>query len=129
MSKRPNIASVNRRAVKKIVVVQVITLLILSAIGLYWSVDVARSLLIGGGICILPGAYFSFKYFKHAGAQQARNIVRDFYFGELVKLVATIGLFILAFKFAQVLPGPLFIGYALAMLCHWCAPLYTDFKN
>ncbi len=129
MSKRPNLASVNRRAVTKIVVVQAMTLLILSAIGLYWSVDVARSLFFGGVICILPGAYFSYRYFKHAGARQAQNIVRDFYWGELVKLISTIALFIVAFKFAAALPGPLFIGYAIAMLCQWCAPLYTKFKN
>lgn len=101
----------------KIYGLQCIVLLVAS--GFTYSIDgvVAKSLLIGGLISVLPNAYFARQAFRYAGAAYAREVTRAFYRGEAGKFLATIGLFAGVFATVRPLHVPvLFLAYVLVML-------------
>jgi len=56
---------------------------------------------LGGFIYLLPQAYFAWRAFAHRGAQELRRIVTAFYLAEAVKIVISIGLFIVVFRFVS----------------------------
>ncbi len=105
----------------KVVLLQIIVVLVATVLAFYWKEVASFSIWVGGVICILPNSYFAFKAFKYAGARQAHQIVVNIYAGEAVKILLTVVLFVVAFKILSVLPGPLFLGYALALVFNWLA--------
>lgn len=115
----------NRKMVAKLIISQSAVLSLITIVIFFFDRKISASLLYGGLTFLLPHAYFSFRFFQHSGAQKAQLIVKNFYFGELVKLVATALLFIAAFKFNLVTPGAMFIGYFIALLLNWLSPLYV----
>lgn len=103
--------------------------IILSGSGLLFvlsSSHLALSFLGGGLICIVPTAYFAHKLFSKTGAQAAREIVTSFYMGEVIKVIITIILFALTFKFFNVNKLAIFIGYIVAQFTFWFTALIKD---
>ncbi len=88
----------------------------------------AVSALVGGIVCILPNAYFAAKLFKHNGARAARQIVNGFYKGEALKLILSVALFALVFKYLNVNPLVFFVTYIAAQMVFWFAPLLFAYK-
>ncbi len=84
---------------------------------------VAKSLLLGGLICILPGWYFIDRVFRITGAQNTAKIVKRFYHSEVIKILLSIGLFIVAIRYVTLIPLAFFIGFIVAQLVYWVAPL------
>lgn len=87
----------------------------------------ARSSLLGGLAAFLPNAYFAAKVgAAHTKSKTAREIVRSFYFGETVKLVATAVLFGLVLHVPNIAFAPLFATFIAVLTVFWFALLLND---
>lgn len=87
------------------------------------SATAATSALLGGVVSMVPTAYFAIKLFRYQGARAARQIVNSFYKGEALKMILTIVLFALVFKFFNIIPLVFFATYIVAQMMFWFAPL------
>lgn len=83
----------------------------------------ATSAITGGAIGVLPNIIFAYKAFKYAGAKSSRLVMESFFAGEKIKMVLTVVLFALAFKFIAIVPVPFFTTFCLVMVM----PLLTPF--
>ena len=75
---------------------------------LNWGYSNAVSALVGGVISIIPNSVFAYKTFKYAGASSSKKVIESFYSGEKMKMVITVFLLALAFKFLVIIPIPFF---------------------
>ena len=100
-----------------------ITVLFAAIALLLSSTTAAMSALLGGMVSIVPTAYFAIKLFRYQGARAARQIVNSFYKGEALKLILTIVLFALVFKFFNIIPLVFFATYIVVQMMFWFAPL------
>ena len=110
-------ASLPRPPAHRITVAQVAILVLLGA-GLYYlgRPVVAESLFLGGLIAVLPQAYFTWRVFRHAGAQAASRIAQASYVGEIGKFFLAVAGFALVFAVYRPLAAwAVFAGYG-AML-------------
>ncbi len=108
-----------KKVAYKVVLTQFIAVSIVSSIALAMDLKTAASLFIGGAIGVIPAFVFARKLFQYAGARQARLVVRAFYLGEALKLLLTIILFVLVFKFVPIESAALLFGYGVALMAHW----------
>ena len=81
--------------------IQLITLIIVSAVVFWLDSIVAGSVLLGGLTQLLPQMWFAHVAFKHVGANQAHNIVKSMYRGETGKVVLTATGFIAVFVLVE----------------------------
>ena len=81
----------------------------------------ALSALMGGLICILPNGVFALLAFRYSGARQNEKVVRSFSQGSKLKLALTIILSVMAFKWWQLEPLPLFGTFIMATVVQWIA--------
>lgn len=110
--------------------VQLLATLVVSVIGLAMiNKQASLSIIIGGLISILPNAYFARMLFRYSGAIVAQKIVKSFYQGEAMKLLLTFSLFALVFKTFNVVPLAFMVGFMVAQLMFWFAPLIVDNKQ
>jgi ATP synthase protein I len=101
---------VNRVMLQQSVIL--LTLVVLAQV--FLGTIVAYSILLGGLLSIVPGAYFAYKAMRHRGARATERMVRSVYFAELMKLALTGAGF--ALVFTQVKPlhvAGLFCGFIL----------------
>lgn len=101
----------------------IVILCITILLSILTSKVVVLSFLWGGIICIVPNAYFAYKFFAKTGAQAARQIIAAFYVGEMVKFIITIALFLIVFKFFNTNKLAIFIGYIVAQITFWVTAL------
>ena len=94
----------------------------------YQGKQAAISALIGGMVCIIPNLYLAAKLFQHRGAHAARRIVRNFYWGEAVKIFLTMLMFALVFIYIPINPQALFITFIVVQLCMWLAPWLVNHR-
>ncbi|MGC3874430.1 F0F1 ATP synthase subunit I [Halomonas sp. GXIMD04776] len=81
------------------------------------------SALLGGLVCWLPNAYFSWRAFRYQGAQFARDIVKSFYRAEAGKFVLTAVLFTLVFVAVPPSNPAFFFGaYVATLFTQWLGP-------
>lgn len=96
-------------------------LIILLAVGIAYAAgheSAARSALLGGLIAFLPNAYLAWRV-GTAQNKTAHEIVRRFYVGETVKLIATALLFALALHLPGVMFAPLIATFIAALMVFW----------
>lgn len=89
-----------------------------------WGVPFGYSALAGGSIVVLPNFVFATLAFSHMGASSSAKVIKNFYWGEAVKLLLTIAMFSLVFIKLEVEFMPLFVCYVSGLIVHWTAPLY-----
>lgn len=112
------------RAVKWLLGVQVLTILL--ACALAWALGgraTAISALLGGLIGFLPNALFAWVFGRKDPRKSAGQVVRAFYFGEILKLLITALLFVIVFHLPGILPLPLFATFIAVMAVFWFALL------
>lgn len=115
---------------RRLLLVQLgVTLLIAVIARLFGDDTAALSAAAGGLVCVVPNAYFVRKLFRHNGARAARQIVNGFYKGEALKLILSVTLFALVFKFLDVNPLVFFVAYIAAQMVFWFAPLIIVNKH
>lgn len=112
------VSTIKAPPIYKVIATQLITVGVITTIAyttLGWVS--AYSLLLGGMICAVPNAYFTFKAFQYRGARAAQKIVRAFYQGEAIKILLTCAGFALSFVYVEPLSsGALFAGFVLVYL-------------
>ena len=79
------------------------------------------SALMGGLICVLPNSVFALLAFRYSGASQNEQVVRSFSQGSKLKLALTVILGVMAFKWLQLDPLPLFGTFIAATVAQWIA--------
>lgn len=84
----------------------------------------ARSFGLGGFVWIAPQICFAVFLFSDQRARFSRAILRRAYQGEAFKLLLSALLFTAMFRFGQVMPLMFFMGYCLAQVMSWFAPLF-----
>ncbi len=89
----------------------------------------SASILVGGLVSALPNAYFARMLFRYEGAHAAQKIVNSFYKGEAMKMLLTIALFALTFKYLNVVPLAFIVGFIVVQMLFWFAPLIFDNKR
>ena len=123
-----------RRLTKKILIIQIIFVL-LSALAsfFYWGWYAAYAALAGGIICIVPSSIFAYKAFQFAGAKSSSKVVDSFFMGEKLKLILTVVLFAIVFKFMQTIivqQWLAFFGtYCMAVIISLLTPLFLNFNH
>jgi ATP synthase protein I len=118
-------AQLARAKAYKVVLSQVLVVVIAAALAWGFAGRAASSSLVLGGLaCILPGVYFVKRFFLRVDARAAKQIVRTFYIGEMVKLILSAAIVVLLVRYADVRILPLMAGFGLAQLGFWVAPLF-----
>ena len=122
----------NRRlqGIKRLLIVQLaIGITIPVAVLIVFDMHAALSALLGSLVAFLPSLLFAEKLFRHQGARAAKQIVKNFYAGEFIKIASTMLLFSLVFLFCEVVPLAFFLTYIAMLMTHWFAPLIIDNKQ
>ncbi len=81
------------------------------------------SAMLGGMVAIVPSILFAKKMFRYQGARAARQIVKNFYIGEALKILSTAILFTLVFVLYKIAPLVFFFTYIVVLMNYWFAPL------
>lgn len=118
-----------RKVAQRWCLLQIIVLLSLTLACLLWhQVKMAISLFLGGMFCIAPTLFFATWWFSYYRVIAAKRLVRVFYLAELARLL-TIGLlFVLAQKFLPICIVACLIGFMVAQVTFWLAPLLQSLK-
>lgn len=90
---------------------------------LYGAEPFARSAALGAAIAILPNAYFAYRAGSPQPDKSAQDIVRGFYFGETVKLIATAVLFAVVLQLPGLKFPALFGSFIAVLMTFWFALL------
>jgi ATP synthase protein I len=108
-----------------------ILLLVLSAffVWLIFGSFSARWYSAGGMAGVIPEAVFAYFMFKNSGARAAKHIVQGFYVGETFKIITTVVILAVLFKWFTVQPLALLLGYIFIKIVHWLSPLILITKN
>lgn len=89
--------------------------------------EAAKSVLLGGLICILPNAYLAFKLNSKKHAANPNKFVSTLFAAEAGKIVLTGALFAIVFATQKwILPLVLMGGFVLAQITHWLVPVISD---
>lgn len=117
----------NIQGVKRLLAVQFMLLIIIAVTVLVmFGKHQAVSSLAGGLVAYLPIVLFAKKFFRQQGARAAKQIVKNFYVGEFLKILFSIVLFSLVFLLYKVAPLAFFLTYIAVVMTHWLAPLIID---
>jgi ATP synthase protein I len=121
------LARPHRRAALKLVGSQALFVLMITLIVfLGWDSTIAKSALVGGMIVVIPSLVFALYAFRFAGAQSVKMVTSSFYRGQSLKLLTTFVLFVIAFKFLDVVIEPLMLTFIITLMTHWLAPFYFN---
>jgi ATP synthase protein I len=109
---------------------QLLTVLVMSITVILTSgLHSGASVFLGGLVSVLPTAYFAKIAFRYNGACAAQQIVNCFYKGEAIKMLLTFSLFALIFKTLNIVPLAFIVGFIVAQMMFWFAPLIFDNKR
>jgi len=109
----------------KLMVFQLLIVLTIALIStVFFSVKSGYSALAGGITFLLPNIVFVLMAFAHAGARQAKKVLRGFYAGEAIKLFLTVILFVVFLKYIPLVLTAFYISFVLLVLSQWLAPFF-----
>lgn len=94
-------------------------------LGYILSFRTALSFFLGGMVIFLPGILFAKLFLRHSGAQSAKKVVNAFFYGESIKWLAMVVIFILVLQWSGLQSIPFFLGIILAQLIYWVAFLFS----
>ncbi|RKF22242.1 hypothetical protein DBZ36_00935 [Alginatibacterium sediminis] len=97
--------------------------------GFFFDQEVARSVLIGGVVYLIPSAVFTAMAFLFVGARARRLVVVSFFVGEFFKMFLTALLFTLVFVYLDIVAPAVLIGYVLSTFTQWTASIFLSNKN
>lgn len=100
----------------------ILTVLLAFAWGIA-NFSVVPSVLYGGIACILPNVYFAYRFFSKKHTRRPGRILLAFYLGEFFKMIVSAVLIILAIQYAHAIILPTVVGYFVANLAFWMAPM------
>lgn len=108
----------NRAAAFGLVYVQlIVTVVMVFPAYIFGGLEVTYSALLGSSVYVLPNIYFIRCAFRKAESQTPQLMMNWFYFGEILKILLTIGLFAMCFALVKPLHVPaVFIAYIVMMV-------------
>ncbi|EPC00731.1 hypothetical protein L861_13145 [Litchfieldella anticariensis FP35 = DSM 16096] len=121
---KPLAAKLKRPRILRLLLAQFVVVCAVTGLGAYTGgLAVAVSALLGGGVALLPNAYFAWRAFRYQGAQHTRNIIKSFYRAEAGKFGLTVVLFTLVFVIVPPSNPAFFFGaYVATLFVHWLGP-------
>lgn len=93
------------------------------------SLHHAESALLGGLTFVIPNTYFVLRFFKHKFARDAKKIVGNLYWGEIIKLLMMGVIAVIFLSQLNVLMLPYITGLMGAQLGIWLTPLIVMRKH
>jgi ATP synthase protein I len=114
------------RVTQTITIIQLlVTLLVAACFLVSEGARAACSALEGGGVGTLAGFYFARQVLSVRIGSPAAKIAQSLYVGEIVKLLLTVALLSIAFRWLDVSPLPLLLAYIAALIAYWLALPFT----
>ncbi len=93
-----DITNTNKAVAFKLLFLEaILTSIAALVLGLGFGKTIAVSVLLGGFAFIVPNTYFAKYVFKFDAQESPRMALRGFYFGEVIKIIATVFIFIFGF--------------------------------
>ncbi|MCC6201556.1 MAG: ATP synthase subunit I [Gammaproteobacteria bacterium] len=82
--------------------------------------------LAGAAISVVPSFYLAVRMFRQEGGAAAERLLRGIYFGELMKVLLTLALFVIALRLLDL--DLVVVGgvYLAGVLVHWLALLFPE---
>lgn len=116
-----------RRGAFRIVGGQVLLTAFLAAACLGWgTARWAYSAVVGGLICVIPGAYLAAQVFRGGRNRTPVRLLRSFYLNEAVKIALTVAMFAVAILHLDLNLLVMFLAYVATTMVYWLALLATD---
>ena len=112
---------------KTVLALQSLIAVFCTVVALYFGVTSALSALLGGLAAVLPNSVFAVFAFRFVGASKNQLVYKSFKTGSKLKLILTIVIFVLIYRWPDVQAGPLFMTFVLAMLGHWVIGAKTHY--
>ena len=110
-----------RRAVLRLSVWQLALTLMLSGVALASSRDSAVSVLTGGMIGVVAGLYQAQRLLRVDASAYPESFMQGLWVSEVVKILLTGALFVLAIQLLDVQMVPTIVGYAVTYIVYWAA--------
>jgi ATP synthase protein I len=85
------------------------------------------SALIGAGTGVIANLYMTFMALRPAGSP--RGALGRLYFGQLVKVAITVGLFLAAVRLSHVVWPALLVAYAATLVVFWWVPFMSSLQS
>ncbi len=101
-------------------------IIITAAVLLFWffqGIDFAKAVILGALVCMLPNVLFARWWFLRFKASDPSRLLKYFYLGEIGKLCLIGILFLLVLKFLTLNVLGCLVGFIIAQLAFWVAPL------
>lgn len=89
----------------------------------YANVLAAKSALLAGLVFLIPSRLFLAKFFQQRAELTARQVVKQLYLGEFLKIVATFGLLAVVLVWVPIAGLPFFLTYLALQTVYWFALL------
>jgi ATP synthase protein I len=119
-----------KQLANRIVFIQCIAALLLTLVFFIVRNKYAALAVLSGGLAyILPGYFYAAGLFSNVSPRAIMRIMCFFYLGEALKLMVSIGLFIVLFKIFTFPILPYFVGYLAAALTFCVASMYLMSKT
>ena len=107
----------DRRRIKRLVMAQVCTLLIIGVCSTPLGLSIARDALLGGAAAALGSAALAYWVLKRYCAAQPSALVKKFYIGELIRLIVIVAVFFAAIQgFDDLNPAALLVAFFIVQV-------------
>ena len=113
-----------KKQVNKRILVQ--SLLVFIVAGIFLGISGGKAALAtvwGGFVHIVPCYFYASRLFSDVSARAVGKIITTFYVGEILKLMASVGLFIGLYLLYHLPLLPYLVGYLVATLSFCVAPM------
>ena len=110
-----------RRLAARLLIAQAATTIVIAALGLFWGRIAALSALAGGAIGLIANAMMMLIVLRApAGVTGALGRMM---FGQMLKVVVTVGLLLIVVRGRWASWPPLLIAYAATLFVYWFVPV------
>lgn len=112
-----------QQSAKKLITAQVVVAIVLVAIAFVINVHTGYSALLSAVICVFANWFFMKRFFRQTTARQVKQIMWDFYIGEIMKLVIIVALMLVAIILFHVRVLPFLLTYFILQISMLFAPM------
>lgn len=115
-----------KQRIRKIVLIDLIMcLMVICAAGCYAGLTGIKAAGLAGMTYVLPNAIRTYCTFRYQGAHAARQILKGFYQGAMLKFGVSLGLFAVVFAGCSVNPMIFFGAYIGMQMLAWLMPVFN----
>ena len=111
-----------KQNVRRVIWLQLLVTIVVAVFWAFSSLAASVSTILGGLACIGPSFFFA-RYFFAQIHKDPLNIIKSFYFGELLKLTLSVALLLVIYKGLHISLLPLLTGFIAAQFGFWLGPM------